>query len=253
MAASESSILLRGGTIIQHDASDSITTPSADILIAGNRIKTIGSSLQPIDDSTVIVDCTSKIISPGFIDTHHHLWQTQLKGRHADEVLTEYLWTGNFTASLFEPIDAFWANLGGGLEALSAGTTSLVDHSHVAHSPQHIRAALDGLVSSGLRGVFCPAFAGRVKSWAPKFALDEDMVPAWFEKTVFDDLATEGPWGDGAAGKCRVKLGLAFDGIGWVPDEMALKVYGRARNAGMQLITSHFTHIVPGEPLRFYF
>jgi cytosine/adenosine deaminase-related metal-dependent hydrolase len=41
-----------------------------------------------------IIDCTAKIISPGFVDTHHHVWQTCLKGTHADETLLDYFPSG---------------------------------------------------------------------------------------------------------------------------------------------------------------
>ena len=164
MASTPSSILLRGGTIVQHDTADNITTTIADLLIEGNHITSIGPSTKAPHESTQVIDCTAKILTPGFIDTHHHLWQTQLKGRHGDEVLSQYLFSGNFTVSTYSPADAFWGNLGGGLEALNAGTTSLVDHSHIALSREHVQAALDGLVRSGLRGVFSPAIAGRVKA-----------------------------------------------------------------------------------------
>jgi cytosine/adenosine deaminase-related metal-dependent hydrolase len=33
--------------------------------------------------------------------------------------------------------DVFWGELGGCLEMLHAGTTTVVDHAHVAHSPEH--------------------------------------------------------------------------------------------------------------------
>jgi hypothetical protein len=38
----------------------------------------------------------------------------------------------NFTAS-----DVFWGQLGGALEAIDSGTTTVVDFSHVLYSPDH--------------------------------------------------------------------------------------------------------------------
>jgi cytosine/adenosine deaminase-related metal-dependent hydrolase len=72
-----------------------------------------------------------KIISPGFVDTHHHLWQTQLKGRHANELLLEYMASGNLQSSNYTREDLYWGQLGGCLEAINAGTTTVVDHSHI--------------------------------------------------------------------------------------------------------------------------
>jgi cytosine/adenosine deaminase-related metal-dependent hydrolase len=76
-----------------HDGDDHVHSAKKDILIVDNIIKKVGSDISYPDDIEVI-DCTNKIISPGFIDSHHHVWQTQLKGRHANEMLLDYIYTG---------------------------------------------------------------------------------------------------------------------------------------------------------------
>ena len=86
-------LLLRGGTVLTHDSEDCVIPVQKDLLIEGNLITKIEANIPP-DPSTSVIDCRGKIVSPGFVDTHHHLWQTQLKGRHGNESLLDYIYNG---------------------------------------------------------------------------------------------------------------------------------------------------------------
>jgi cytosine/adenosine deaminase-related metal-dependent hydrolase len=86
-------MLLSGGTVLTLGANDHVLPIKADLLIEGNIITKIEEGIQaPV--GCEVVDCTDKILSPGFIDTHHHVWQTLLKGRHANELLLDYFPSG---------------------------------------------------------------------------------------------------------------------------------------------------------------
>jgi cytosine/adenosine deaminase-related metal-dependent hydrolase len=87
------SILLQGGTLLIHGDDDHVESVKTDLLIEGNTIAKIEADIKP-STGTQVVDCTDKIISPGFIDTHHHVWQTLQKGRHANELLLDYMASG---------------------------------------------------------------------------------------------------------------------------------------------------------------
>ena len=88
------SILFKNGILLVHDAKNHVVPTKADLLTKDSKIAKIGQGLT-VPDDVEIIDCTDKIISPGFVDTHHHGWQTQLKGRHANELLLEYMITGD--------------------------------------------------------------------------------------------------------------------------------------------------------------
>jgi cytosine/adenosine deaminase-related metal-dependent hydrolase len=97
----KSSILLQGGTVLAHDKNDHvIILRDTDVLVCNDIIETIGQNIVPPSESTEVIDCRGKIVSPGFVDTHHHLWQTQLKGRHAEQGLVAYMYSGRVTRPL---------------------------------------------------------------------------------------------------------------------------------------------------------
>ncbi|KAJ7706690.1 hypothetical protein B0H17DRAFT_1156326 [Mycena rosella] len=233
-----SSILLSNGTVLLHDEEDHVTPVRADILIIGNKIAEIAPSISPPSPSpdAVDIDCTGKIISPGFVDTHHHLWQTQLKGRHADDLLLDYMYKGNIVFSLFKPEDVFWGQLGGCMEAIDGGTTMVVDHAHINHSADHSESALSATVASGIRSYFCycPVPQTRAASWAPfKFETSSSSVPDW-AATQLADLAAKQPFGNG-----RVRLGVGFDAY-YLPQDVVISIFQNARSAGVKLFTSHY-------------
>ena len=141
MSDQNRNLLLKNGTALIHGENDKVDAVRTDILISGSKISMLAANISPPPGSEVI-NCTDKIISPGFVDTHHHVWQTLLKGRHANQTLMQYLPEGNFTSSLHTAEDTFWGQLAGCLEMIDCGTTSVVDFSHVNYSPEHSELSL---------------------------------------------------------------------------------------------------------------
>ena len=227
-----SRILLKGGLLLIHDSYKHIQPIQSDVLIEDNTITNISPqiSLQAEDITTRTIDCTNKIISPGFISTHHHLYQTQFKGKHANHTLINYFPGGNFAGSLYTPSDAFWGQLGGALEALDAGTTTVVDHSSLNLSPEYPRAAIQALLTSGLRTVYCYTVPRNVSSWEP-FEAEDDMRSPWVMDT-FESLAAFAPF------EGRVHVGFAIDNV-YLPAETMKSIFARARAAPAKVITSH--------------
>lgn len=130
-------ILLKGGIVLFHEDDDSISVlRDTDVLVSNSTIRQIAKAISVDDSSKVdIIDCEDKIICPGFIDTHHHPWQTQMKGTHSDDTLVDYFPTGNLQSFNYLEDDVFWGELAGLMDAIDDGTTTIVDHSHVTRSP----------------------------------------------------------------------------------------------------------------------
>ena len=60
-----------------------------DVLIEGDRIIAVGKELDGA--GAVIVDATGKILMPGFVDVHNHLWQSLIRGCGTDKDLNGWL------------------------------------------------------------------------------------------------------------------------------------------------------------------
>lgn len=135
----------------------------SSVLIIDDRV----TAMFPIDNpdhveipaETTTIDTKGKIISPGFIDTHRHGWQTALKTIGANTTLMEYFYRyGQFAAIPgFDVEDVYVGQLAGNLEALNAGVTTIVDHAHSSWSDEAVDAALNGSIDSGARIFHAPS------------------------------------------------------------------------------------------------
>lgn len=45
-----------------------------DLLIEGSQVKAIGQNLS--HDGATVIDCSTKLVMPGLVNTHHHMYQT---------------------------------------------------------------------------------------------------------------------------------------------------------------------------------
>ena len=148
MVSMQGKILLRQGQALIHGPGSTVKPTICDILISDGKITAIESSIpdSAYDDTSVkVIDCHGRIVCPGFISTHNHLYQTPLKGQHGDHTILEYMPCGNLASSLFTLEDGFWGQLSGALESIDAGTTTVVDHSSLNLSPDYREStALDG-------------------------------------------------------------------------------------------------------------
>jgi 5-methylthioadenosine/S-adenosylhomocysteine deaminase len=127
----------------------------ADLLLVGDKIVAIGPHLQ--GDGGQIIDATGKIVLPGFVDVHNHLWQSLIRGCQADQDLIG--WLDACVYPLANPaITPSETEIYAGarlstLDLIMTGVTTVVDWSH-GFSPAFVRGNLRALEESGLRFVF---------------------------------------------------------------------------------------------------
>ena len=155
-------ILLQGGIVLSLDPKVG-DFEKADVLIEGNKIAAVGPGLSASGGSTVVINAADRIIMPGFVDTHHHQYETLLRSILVDGLLGFAPGDGTKTyvsviQGIFTPVylpeDAYISELVASLNQISAGVTTTVDTSQVSLSPAHSDACIAGLKESGRRAVF---------------------------------------------------------------------------------------------------
>ncbi len=106
--------------------------PGASMYIEGQEIKAIGSNL-PYETADTVIDARDKIIFPGLINTHHHLYQTFTRNIPAaqDCELFDWLLTLYDIWKHLRPEDVYVSAMVGLGELLKSGCTTASDHFYV--------------------------------------------------------------------------------------------------------------------------
>lgn len=91
------------------------------------------------------MDAAGKIVFPGFINTHNHLFQTLLKGLGDDMVLSDWLKTMTFPAARFlTPDDCYDAAMLGCAEGIHSGITTMLDYMY----PHAVEGLSDSVIKA---------------------------------------------------------------------------------------------------------
>src|SRR6266850_82232 len=146
--------LLKGGIVLTLDRNIG-DFENADVLIEGKKISAVEPNLKA---DAQVIDASGMIVMPGFIDTHHHQYETILRSILADGLLTgPKSYNSEIQAILtpaYRPEDAQISELVASLSQINAGVTTGVDTSQVSHTPEHTDACIDGLAKAGRRTLF---------------------------------------------------------------------------------------------------
>jgi cytosine/adenosine deaminase-related metal-dependent hydrolase len=146
-------VLVHGGTVLTMEPG--ARPQRADVLVEDGLIAAVSPGLAASVSDADLVDATRCIVLPGMVDTHRHVWQTQLRGVTHDWSLKDYIRAIRFQAAVFyRPQDTYVGNYCGMLEAIDAGVTTVLDFSHGINTPEHADEALRGTRESGIRSVF---------------------------------------------------------------------------------------------------
>ena len=150
--------VIRGGMVMSMDPAVGDFV-QADVLVEGKTILAIAPHVPA--GTADVIDASGRIVMPGFIDTHHHQFETALRSFLADGVLisdpnsgpsgntTYYEYVLLKFAPVYRPQDVYINELFAGLSQLDDGVTTVHDVSQIHYSPDHSDAAVQALFDTG--------------------------------------------------------------------------------------------------------
>jgi 5-methylthioadenosine/S-adenosylhomocysteine deaminase len=171
-------VLIKGGVVLTMDPTIG-DFEQADVLIDGSKIVNVRPNIKA---AAQVVDARGMIVMPGFVDTHHHQYETIQRANNADGNLqwaganpvwpqegygtvVQGIWTmgqlqvGNdiiwdLGRSPYDPEDNYISELVASVSQINQGVTTGIDTSQSSHSPAHTDAMIEGLMDSGRRSLF---------------------------------------------------------------------------------------------------
>jgi 5-methylthioadenosine/S-adenosylhomocysteine deaminase len=180
-------ILLRGGTIVSLDSKvgDLI---GGDVLIEGKKIAAIAPELRAA--GAQVIDARDCIIVPGFVDTHRHSWEGQLRRINPNSpTLADYSNATHLSfAKAYRPQDMYVGNYLTAVGCIDAGITCVIDNSHNARTAEHSDAAVEALMDSGARAVHASG-APQAGDWAKQWPQDLERLQKKYFSSA-DQLVT---------------------------------------------------------------
>lgn len=135
-------------------AEDGYKTEAKDLYIKNGIIAGIGEKLEGSEAYTEI-DAKDKLVMPGLINAHTHVYMTILRNYADDVNFSEWLFNRVSPVEDRLPVEAaYWTNLLGFAEMFRSGTTSYVDmHMYKCMSGKAAKAAgIRAFIGRGLVG-----------------------------------------------------------------------------------------------------
>jgi cytosine/adenosine deaminase-related metal-dependent hydrolase len=232
--------LIRGAYVMTMD--DAIgTLPEGDVLIRGRDIAAVAPRLDAPPGAEV-VDGRDRIVMPGLVDAHRHMFSGLLRGGCSD---VSYVGNegGYFEIVIrrfggsFTPEDTYMSSRLGAVESVNGGITTLHAWDHNMISPDHARASARAMHETGLRGRF---------SYGPPndtMVLDQAGVVA-----VRDAMFGKRLGGRWHTPDERWHIGIATRGVELDKPEIWEPEFAFARGAGLPITA----HVMEGQvpPLR---
>ncbi len=152
---SEADLIIKNARLLDKEV-HGCTSDHAAILVKDGKIFKIGDEATLLNNYSASKewDAGGKLLLPGFINTHCHLFQTFMRGLGKD--LTFIKWMNNSVRLMMPYLDEeaiYLAAIVGCMEAIRSGNTTLVDFMYAHVKPHFADYVLKAFDDCGIRGV----------------------------------------------------------------------------------------------------
>ena len=140
-------LLLRGGIVLTLD--DAVGDfDAADVLVERGKIVAVGPKPRARGPGRRL---RRKIVMPGFVDTHRHMWRGSCAASGPTTCSLDYLQTMlmGFALRRSRPEEVYLGDLIAALSAMNAGVTTMLDWSHINTTPAAHRRRDPGAAGLG--------------------------------------------------------------------------------------------------------
>ncbi len=144
--------LIENGTVLTMNPADEILTPGWIEIVDGaiTRVSTAPIEADAVD---LRIDASGRVVMPGLVNAHTHLFQTLIRGVYEHLPFTEWLRCIYYCGRVLTADDCYVGAQLGSVEALRSGVTTLVDHQFLNRGLELPQATIAGMQAIGVRTV----------------------------------------------------------------------------------------------------
>ena len=224
-------LLLTGGIVITVDEQRRVIDPGA-VAIEGEEITAVGPIEELLDyQAKRIIDCRGKLVTPGFIDCHNHLFESMLRG--VGEGMKLWPWLSQLMQPFGDRVtreEAVAAVTNCTLEAIRSGTTFIVDNHYAPTDLETTIAVADAIASTGMRGAVARGMYGHPTAISDKFGFD--VLDRTFLYSVDEEIEITRAAMEARPPGSKVEIWPCPENISYNPQELIIRAVELAREFG---------------------
>src|SRR4029077_17258007 len=120
-------VIVENGTVLTINPQNEILDPGW-IEIVDGAITRVSSLPIAVEAGDRRIDASGKIVMPGLVNAHTHLFQTLIRGVYEHLPFTDWLRCIYACGRALTPDDCYMGAVLGSVESVRSGVTTLVDH-----------------------------------------------------------------------------------------------------------------------------